>query len=172
MTWSRKMTAAVVSSVYGRVMMLALYRDTGYKIVLFIHVIAVLVAMAPAVAHPIMFELEKRRDDSDLVALGKRISAASRIYGIAVVVAGVIGFGLISMSDSVIEWGDTWVWLSILVWIALLGVLHGAMIPAEKQLAGGDEAAMKRIDTLGPILGVMVLVLFYLMIVKPGGGGL
>jgi uncharacterized membrane protein len=151
-------------------MLLAAYRDTGYNVVLFLHVVAALVAMVPAVAHPIMFELEKRRDDGDLVALARRIVPASRIYAIAVVVAGVIGVGLVSMSDDLIEWGDTWVWLAILVWVALNGVLHGAMIPAEKALAGGDRSALAKIDRVGPALGVMVLVLIYLMTVKPGGG--
>lgn len=151
-------------------MILAAYRDTGYNVMLFLHIVAVLVAMAPAVVHPILFEFEKRRDDGDLVALSGRISAASKIYAIAVVVAGIIGIGMISMSDDLIGWGDTWVWLSLLVWIALNGVLHGAMLPAEKALAGGDTTAMKKIDTVGPILGVIVLVLIYLMTVKPGGG--
>lgn len=149
-------------------MILAAYRDTGYNLVLFLHIVAALVAMAPAVVHPILFELEKRRGDADPVALAGRIAAASRIYAIAVVVAGLIGIGLISMSDDVIAWGDTWVWLSLVVWIALNGVLHGAMLPAEKALAGGDRAAMKKIDTVGPVLGVMVLVLIYLMTAKPG----
>ena len=151
-------------------MLIAAYRDTGYNIVLFLHIVAVLVAMAPAVVHPILFEMEKRRDDGDVVALGRRVAATGRIYAIAVIVAGVIGFGLISMSDSLIGWGDTWVWLSILVWVALNGVLHGAMLPAERQLGDGDRSAMAKIDRVGPILGVMVLVLIYLMTVKPGGG--
>lgn len=151
-------------------MLIAAYRDTGYNIVLFIHIVAALVAMAPAVVHPILFEMEKRRDDGDVVALGRRVAATGRIYAIAVIVAGIIGFGLISMSSSLIEWGDTWVWLSILVWVALNGVLHGAMLPAERQLGQGDRSAMAKIDRVGPILGVMVLVLIYLMTVKPGGG--
>jgi uncharacterized membrane protein len=153
-------------------MILAAYRDSGYKIVLFIHIVTMLVAVAPAVAHPLMFALEKKRTDGDLVMLGKRVIAAERIYVVALIVTGVVGFGLISMSDSVIGWGDTWVSLSILVWIAMNGVLHGAMLPAEKALAAGDETAMKKIDTFGPILVIMVLVLSYLMVVKPGGGGL
>ncbi len=151
-------------------MLIAAYRDTGYNIVLFTHIVAVLVAMAPAVVHPILFEMEKRRDDGDLVALAGRVAPTGRIYAIAVIVAGVIGFGLISMSESAIGWGDTWVWLSIVVWIALNGVLHGAMLPAEQALAGGDRSAMAKIERVGPVLGVMVLVLVYLMTVKPGSG--
>lgn len=151
-------------------MLIAAYRDTGYNVVLFAHIVAALVAMAPAVVHPILFEMEKRRDDGDVVALAGRIAPTGRIYAIAVLVAGIIGFGLISMSSSAIGWGDTWVWLSILVWVALNGVLHGAMLPAEQAVADGDRSAMAKVDRVGPILGVMVLVLIYLMTTKPGGG--
>lgn len=151
-------------------MILAAYRDTGYNVMLFAHIVAVLVAIAPAVVHPILFEFEKRRPDGDQVALASRISAAGRIYAIAVVVAGIIGIGMISMSDDLIGWGDTWVWLSLIIWIALNGVLHGAMLPAERALAGGDTTAMKKIDSVGPVLGLMVLALIYLMVLKPGGG--
>lgn len=151
-------------------MLIAAYRGTGYNLVLFSHIVTVLIAVAPAVAHPILFELEKRRADGDLVALAQRVAATSRIYVIALVVAGVVGFGLVSMSDGLIEWSDTWVWLSILIWVALNGVLHGAMLPAERALAGGDRSAMAKIERVGPVLTVMVLVLIYLMTVKPGGG--
>jgi uncharacterized membrane protein len=153
-------------------MILAAYRDSGYKIVLFIHIVTAIVAIAPAVVHPILLEFEKRRDGGDVVALGGRVAATSRIYAIAFVVSGVVGFGLISMSDSVIAWGDTWVWLSIVVWIAVNGVLHALVFPAERGLGEGDESAVKRLDTFGPVAGVLVLVLVYLMTVKPGGGGL
>lgn len=151
-------------------MLIAAYRDTGYNIVLFSHIVAALVAMAPAVVHPILFEMEKRRDDGDVVSLAGRIAPTGRIYAIAVIVAGAIGFGLISMSESAIGWGDTWVWLSILVWFALNGVLHGAMLPAERAVAEGDRTAMAKVERIGPILSVMVLVLIYLMTAKPGGG--
>jgi uncharacterized membrane protein len=149
-------------------MVLAAYRGTGYNIMLLFHIIAVIVAMAPAVVHPILFEFEKRRPDGDMVALAGRVAPTARIYAIALVVAGIIGIGLISMSDSVIEFGDTWVWLSIIVWLAMNGVLHGAMLPAEKAVAGGDETALAKIERVGPILTVLILVILYLMVVKPG----
>jgi uncharacterized membrane protein len=151
-------------------MLLAAYLDAGYKTVLFIHIVTAIVAVAPAVVHPILFEFEKRRDGGDVAAFSSRVAATSRIYAIAMLVSGVVGFGLISMSDSVIEWGDTWVWLSIVVWIAINAVLHAVIFPAEKALAGGDESAFKKIERFGPMVGFGVLVLVYLMTIKPGGG--
>lgn len=153
-------------------MILAAYRDTGYKFVLLLHIVTVVVATAPAVVHPILVELEKRRSDSDLATLAGRLSSAWRIYAISLVVTGVIGLGLISMSGDVIGWGDAWISLSILLWVAVNGVLHGLMIPAEKALAAGDGTAIKKFDMAGRIIVVLMIVLLYLMVIKPGGGGI
>ena len=85
-----------------------------------------IISLAGAVAHPLLIKLEQKREDGDVVKLAQRLVPASRIYMITYAIAGVIGFGLISMSDSVIGWGDTWVWLSIVLWVAANGVLYVA----------------------------------------------
>jgi uncharacterized membrane protein len=100
------------------------------------------------------------------------LAPASRIYAIVLAVTGILGFGLISMSEDVIAWGDTWVWLSILLWVAANGVMHGMLLPAERAVAEGDESAMKRVLLAGQIATVLAVVLLYLMVFKPGGGGL
>jgi uncharacterized membrane protein len=149
-------------------MLLAAYRDTGYKIVLLLHIITMIIALAGAVAHPLMFELEKRRSDPDPVALAQRIITPSKIYAISFALAGIIGFGLISMSDDVIKWGDAWVWLSIVIWLAVNGLLHALILPNEAAVASGDTTAMAKVETFGKVATVLILVLLYLMVVKPG----
>jgi uncharacterized membrane protein len=151
-------------------MLLAAYRDTGYDVLLLLHIISVIIAMTGAVAHPLMFELEKRRADADIPALAQRILAPSRIYSISFALAGLIGFGLVSMSDEVIGWGDTWLWLSILLWVAANGVLHAMILPAERAVAGGDTTAISKIETAGRIATLLIVVVLYLMVFKPGGG--
>lgn len=150
--------------------MFAALRDTGYNIVLFVHVLTVIISMTGAIAHPLMFGLEEKRDDGDIVALAKRIETPSRIYSIAYAITGVIGFGLISMGDW--GWGETWIWLSIIVWVVSTGLLHGLMIPAEKAVAGGDVAALAKVKQFGPPITLMILVVVFLMTVKPGGSTL
>lgn len=150
-------------------MLIAAYRDTGYNIVLLLHVAAVIVGLAGAIAHPLMYQLEKRRAEPDMVALAQRIAAPSRIYAIVFAIAGVIGFGLISMSDSVIEWGDAWVWLSIVVWFVATGLLHGFVVPADRAAAAGDSSAAETSANIGLVVLALVVVLLYLMILQPGG---
>lgn len=147
-------------------MILAVYRDTAYNIVLFLHVLTVIVAMAGAVAHPLMFALEEKRSDGDVVALARRIEVPSRIYAISYGLVGIIGFGLVSMGD--LKWGEAWLWLSIVLWIVTNGILHAAMLPAERAVAAGDVTAMARVNRFGPILGILILAVIFLMTVKPG----
>ncbi len=145
--------------------MIAMLRDTGYNIVLFLHIVTIIVAMAGAVAHPLMLNMERNRPDGDIAALAQRMETPSRIYSIAYVVAGIIGFGLVSMGDW--PWSDAWIWISILLWVASTGILHGALIPAEKALAQGDEAAWSKVDMFGKILTVMIVLILIMMTVKP-----
>ncbi|MET0197859.1 MAG: hypothetical protein ABW364_11555, partial [Rhodococcus fascians] len=63
---------------------------------------------------------------------------------------------------------QTWIWLAVVVWIAMNGVLHAMLLPAEKALAAGDESARGRVDTGGMIMTVLLLVILYLMVFKPG----
>lgn len=147
-------------------MILAAFRDTGYNIVLFVHVLTVIVAMAGAVGHPLLFALEEKRTDGDVVALAKRIETPSRIYSISYALTGIVGFGLVSMGDW--SFGDAWIWISIVLWLASNGVLHAIMLPAERAVASGDASAMAKVQQTGPPLSLMILAVIFLMTVKPG----
>lgn len=149
--------------------MIAAYRETGYNVMLFLHIVTVLVAFAPAFVNPL---LSRQAAALDGTARGKLFGmfAANgrRVYAPALILTGLFGFGLQGMSDGVIEFGDTWFWLSIILWIAMNGVLHAMVLPAERAVADGDESASRKVDTAGMILTVMALVTLYLMVFKPG----
>ena len=42
------------------------------------------------------------------------------------------------------------------------------LLPAERAVAGGDETAAKKVDTAGIIMTVLLAVMVYLMVFKPG----
>jgi hypothetical protein len=45
---------------------------------------------------------------------------------------------MVLTSDDVFSFGDTWVSLAFLVWLAICGVITGMTLPAERKLAAGD----------------------------------
>lgn len=149
--------------------MFAAYRETGYNVMLFLHILAVLVAFAPAFVHPLLQHQTTAMEPSGRGRILTLLTGnGRRIYAPALIVAGLLGFAMQGMSDGLIEFGQTWFWLSIILWVAMNGVVHAMLLPAERQLASGDESAMSKVDTAGLIVTALLLVTLYLMVFKPG----
>jgi uncharacterized membrane protein len=148
-------------------MILAAYRDNGYNVVLFLHILAVIVAFAPAVVHPLT--LERMRGDS---ALGRVAELAAdngrKVYFPALVLVGVFGTLLVLLSDDVIGFDELWISLAFLGWIAIAGLVSGMIMPNERKVAQGDLEAGKKVTLAGQITSVLLLVVLYLMVFKPG----
>jgi uncharacterized membrane protein len=149
--------------------MIAAYRETGYNIMLFLHIVTAFVAFAPAFVHPLLANQTKALDASNRGrVLTMIVGNGRRIYAPALILTGLFGFAMQGMSDGVIEFGQTWFWLAIVVWIAMNGVLHGLILPAERAVAGGDETAAGKVDAGGIVLTLMLLFMLYLMVFQPG----
>ena len=149
-------------------MILAAPGDTGYNVMLFLHILFVMAAFAPAFVHPVLSTQSKALTSEQGTVLGFIAQNSQRIYSVALIVAGLLGFGLAGMSDDVYSLGDGWLIASILVWVAMNGVLHAIQIPAEKAWAAGDDSAEQKVQMGGAILTLLMLVMLYLMIFKPG----
>jgi uncharacterized membrane protein len=104
----------------------------------------------------------------------------------------IFGIALVFMSDDIIEFDQTWIWLSLVLYVVALGISHGLLFPAVKRMhvlmaemingpppaagpplqAAEMERLGKRVAAAGLVLNLLVVVLIVLMVVKPGGGGL
>jgi uncharacterized membrane protein len=150
------------------VLVLATYRDGVYNLLLFLHIVTVIVAFAPAVIHPLMTNQLKSDPSARAAFMRYAHENGRKIYGIAIVLVGLFGIGMIGASDKVIEFSDGWVSAAFLIWIVMVGVLHGVLLPAEKKLAEGDQSMEARVQQVGMALTVLLLIMLYLMIWKPG----
>lgn len=155
-------------------MVLAALGDTTYNALLVLHIISVIVAFAPASTHPLL-EARFRKEEGAAGAqrfYGHAVKNSRGVYFPALVVAGVLGGAMIGASKTngevVWKFEQTWVWLGILVWVALCGVVSGVITPAEKRIAAGDDSATSRLSAGGGIATVLVVVQIYLMVFKPG----
>lgn len=149
--------------------LLAALNDTPYRIVLLLHILAVIVAFAPVIAHAVQ-TMQARSADSASRArmLGFMAANSRRIYAPMVIVAGLLGMALIGLSGGAWSFGDPWISASFAVWFAMNGVLHAVLLPAERKLAGGDDSAARRVDAGSAIITVLLIVMLVLMIWKPG----
>ncbi|MGA7757781.1 MAG: hypothetical protein WCA57_08020, partial [Ilumatobacteraceae bacterium] len=149
--------------------MIAAYRGTGYNVMLFLHILTAFAAFAPAFVHPLLANQTKALDATNRgKVVGMIAGNGRRIYAPALIITGLFGFAMQGMSDGVIEFGQTWFWLAIVVWLGMNGVLHAMLLPSERALAGGDETAAKKVDTAGIVITVLLLVMLYLMVFQPG----
>lgn len=153
-------------------MVLGAIGDTGYNIMLFIHILAMIVAFAPAFVWPFVTVALRKAGDQDPVATVNRLNAGSiqRIYGPALVLGGLIGFGVAGMSEKVYQMSQTWLVLAAIVWVALIGIYFGLITPAERKLAGGDRSAEKILGMSNGIVHLLAAIGLLLMVFKPGFG--
>ena len=151
----------------------AAYLDTGYKIMLVLHIVTAMAAFAPAFVHPIVTAQSRGMDSTSRSALLTSIAGNGRkIYAPALLVTGILGFGVAGMSkmgdELVWKMSQGWLVSAVVIWVAMNGILHAVIMPSERRLADGDEAAQKKLDLGGGIMSVLLVVMLYLMVFKPG----
>ena len=151
-------------------MILAAYDDGLYKVLYLGHMIAFLAAFAPAVINPIVSARMKADGDepSLLRLVGHMAAMGQRIHFPALIAVGGFGIAMVLASDPIWSFGDTWVSLAFLVWLAIVGIVIGLLLPGERKLAAGELEAEKTVAMAGQIVTLLLLVMLYLMIWKPG----
>jgi len=146
-----------------------------YKVLLFLHLFAVIAMLGPTYALPALMKL---RGDPPSAAVLKAEHAIGRYATIGIAVILVTGIGLISDSPAVKgHFGDAhWLHLAIALFVVLAGLGTGFAAPRMRQAArageAGDAAEVRRLldpldKVVGPILGVLTAVIVYLMLIKP-----
>jgi len=144
---------------------LAALNSTGYKIVLLIHILAVVVGFAPLWLTPVLVRLTAAGDKAAADGLEVSILRYS-LPGIGI--AGILGFGLAGMSEKVFKMSQTWLSIAAVLWIVLLAVLFFVARPAIKAFRDGNVEARGRIMMATGIGHLILVVMLYLMIFKPG----
>jgi uncharacterized membrane protein len=150
-------------------MVLAAYDSGLYKLLLLGHIASFLVAFAPAVIHPLITAQSKAHGPAELGRVAGYMAAnARRVHLPALVALGAFGIGLVLESDPLWAFDQAWVSLALLAWIAIGAIVVAVLMPAERRLAAGDLEAEKRVQQAGPVITILLLVILYLMIWKPG----
>ena len=144
---------------------LAALNSTGYKIVLLLHVLTVIVGFAPLWLTPVMIRLTAAGDKAAADGLEVSILRFS-LPGIGL--AGILGFGLAGMSEKYYKMSQTWLSIAAVLWVVLLALLFFVARPAIKAFRDGDAAARGRIMMATGISHLILVVMLYLMIFKPG----
>jgi hypothetical protein len=155
--------------------------DPGYKIALFFHVVAVVVALGPSFGYGIFFSVLPKypRSAPALIEGMRRVDRYLVNPGLVILlIAGIV---LLATSSSVWKGSQFFVVWGFIAIIALFGVQHGFFGPqmarlqetAERDLAAGDTLGAEfgtlsqRIAQVGAATGVLIVVTVFIMVYKP-----
>ena len=147
-----------------------------YKVLLFLHVLAVIVGLGPTFALP---GLVKLRGDAPSPAVLRVEYVIGRYASIGLGVILLTGLGLISESPAVIGgFGEArWLHIAITLFLVYAGLATGYAAPRMRKAVNaaqaGDAAGVQRLldpldKVVGPILGLLMAAILYLMLIKPG----
>ena len=177
-------------------MVIAAYRNDLYNVVLVLHILCAIVGFGAVVLNGVYGNEVKKRPGPEGIAIFDANEKVSKIGEAFIVAVFVFGFVLVLLSDDVIEFHQTWVWLSMLLFVIAMALSLGVMTPTLKrmrvlmgEMASGPPPAAgsvperpsgpppqvsemgalgKRVAALGATLQLLLVVILGLMIWKPG----
>ncbi|MCW2783821.1 MAG: hypothetical protein JWP74_338 [Marmoricola sp.] len=147
-----------------------------FKIFLTLHLVAAVFAIGPLVHAATTASRGLRTTDADATASSAR---TVKIYSYASVVVVILGFGLMSAKSpythqAVADFGDVWIWLSALLWLAAVGIALGVIVPSLDQAttrigAGEAVGSLKgKVAATGGVVGLVFAAIIVLMVYRPG----
>jgi uncharacterized membrane protein len=146
---------------------LAATEDTSYKILFLLHLLSVIIAFGAPFVNAPTYRFSAREGVGAKVA-GAQAVATTRVAIPALLVAGLLGFGLSGLSDEVYELSQGWLLAAVLIWLGQAALYFFGIVPAMRRVGEGDEAAAGRIGMFTGVLHLSLVVMLWLMIWKPG----
>ena len=168
---------------------------TSYELLKFLHLLAVVVGIGNTAMNPVYGTFAKNNPGPGGLAVTEANYKAGRIGEWFIYAIPIFGILLVLHDDGPGEWGDTWVWLSIVLYVIALGIATGILFPSHKKMIGlqreleamgpppagvadtatGPPPQVAELDRLGNrlaqfggLLHVIATVLILLMVWKPG----
>jgi hypothetical protein len=142
-----------------------------HKLLLALHVLTAVFAIGPLVHAATTASRGVRNADASATAASARMA---RRYGYASLLVVVLGMSLVRPKWHA-EFGDAWVWLSLVLWVVAIALVLGAIVPtldrATELIRAGEPAAAltARVAASGGAVGLIFAVIIFLMTYRPGG---
>jgi Predicted integral membrane protein (DUF2269) len=162
-------------------MLFASIVDPGYKIVLFLHILTVVLAFGPTFGYALFFSVAPQHPRATPAILAGVQKCDHYLVNPGMIVLLLAGIGLLSASAGAWDASDVFVSVGFVAILVLFGLQHGFFQPkvreakalAERDLQSGDtlssefEALGDRIGKVGTLAGVIVVVTIFFMTYKP-----
>ena len=127
-------------------MVLGAIDGDAYKIVLTLHILTVVVGIGAVMLNGLYGAQAKARKGPEGLAIAQANFHVSKVAEKVIYLIPLFGIGLVFMSDDVYKFDQTWIWLSIVLYIVALGISHGVVIPTAKRM----QVLMGELNAMGP----------------------
>jgi uncharacterized membrane protein len=158
--------------------------STIYGIVLFLHIAAAIAGFGPTFVYPVYAAYARKRGGPEAIAINETTLDIAKRFEYAIYAVPILGILLVLLSDETFEFSDPWISASFLFYLVALFIslrLHQpnlrALLGLQRQIGPGGptpevaremEERGKRAGMLGGSLHLLLAVLLWLMIFKPG----
>jgi uncharacterized membrane protein len=160
-------------------MSLATIVDPGYKIALFLHIVAVVLAFGPTFGYALFFSVAPQYPRA-VPAILTGVQRCDR-YLVNPGMIVLLLAGIYLLSDGDWDSGSAFITVGFVAIIALFALQHGVFQPQTRKAKALAEADLERGDTLGPeftaisqrlgqvggLAGLIVIVAIFFMAYKP-----
>jgi len=165
-----------------------------YKFVLVLHILAAIVGFGGVFLNALYGQQANARRGREGLAIAQSNYLVSNVAEFVIYAVFIFGILLVLLSDDAWTFGQFWIWSSMALFIIGLGVAHAVLRPNVRrmnflmaQLAemgsppvgsspGGPppqvtelEERGQRVGLAGAFLNILVVLILFLMIWKPGG---
>ena len=161
----------------------------AYNLFLLLHVLAAIVGFGGVLLNGVYAAKSRALPpDQALAVMETNAFVSMKVAEKAIYAVALFGVALVEVSDDVWSWSNRWVWLSLVLYVAAIGVSHGALGPAVKEMlalqrevveagpptTAGPPPQVTRMAELGKKLGatsmyldLSLVAILVLMIWKP-----
>lgn len=154
-----------------------------YELLVFLHIVTVVVGIGGVLLNGVYANLAMKGEGTEGVAVSEanyKVSNLAEKFIYAIPVFGILAV----LENDGIDFDQTWIWLSIVLYVAAMGISHAIVIPGHRRInqlaralatgqggpAEGQELGViaKRMAPAGMALDLLAVVIIGLMVWKPG----
>jgi uncharacterized membrane protein len=159
-----------------------------YRLFLLLHILSAIVGFGGVMLNGVYAARARKRPPAEGLAVMEVNSFVSvKVAEKAILLVPLFGLGLVGLSDKVIKFSQTWIWLSLVIYLAALAVSFLVLQPRVRTLLALQREVIAQGPTqgpppqvaqmaaigkqLGPISGMLhlaLVVVLVLMVWKPG----
>jgi len=173
--------------------MLAAYGSDAYNIVKVLHILCAIVGFGAVTLNGLYGAQAKARGGAEAAAIGQAVYRVSTVGEYFIYAVFVLGIALVAMGNNLFDFGQTWLWLSMALYVTGLGLSHGVLRPRVRRMnallvelagspgSGGTgpppqavelDALAKQVAATEMVLNLLLVVILVFMVFKPGGPSL